>query len=41
MFAVDQKGEKLDLHHFSSHLGYLSKRGPVTSESPEWERKLS
>lgn len=41
MFAVDQKGEKLDLHHLSSHLYNLSKQGPLSSESPEWEKRQS
>lgn len=41
MFIVDQKGEKLDLHHLSSHLCNMSKQGPLSSESPEREKRQS
>lgn len=41
MFAVDQKGQKLDLHHLSSHLCNLSKQGLLSLEIPEWAKRQS
>lgn len=41
MFAIDQKGEKFDLHHIYSCLYNLSSGGGFGGESPETEKLCS